>query len=718
MYGNASLPRSASVTAPRISRALGPQRPSAKSEPVRSVMRTRSSVPDLPPHPGEIVLPAPAARHHAEQLLALAGDRQVTPDPATSREHRRVDDRAHRAVDPVRADPLEVRERVGPLDVELRERRQVEQRRVRTRREVLGAFDRRPELRGPTVPARPRSVGGHESGVRLEPLGALPPRTGDELGAELAVPLVEGREPELPRAGHLLARMEDVVHLPVLLLPALEHVGRRRHERVEAVGIGLGHVDRGLAAHDPLGDVLAEPAGVRHPHGLADPHAPNRRRLPDDRARVRREREHPVDRALGVGRPHPPLERREEACGLGLGDVEVGGRERHQRGHRTVAGPAQRLLGRDDRFVPVAPDGVVVLPVAEVHRHVLVPQDRVGDLSGLALEPGDRIGPHELVLHRDERDRHTRHRADGRAPDAGAQQHAFALDVPSVGPNAVHAPVADVEPGHGHAAFERHAVRLGASRERRGDRHRLGDPVRGHVVRPEDRGRVEQRDLLRGLGGGEQLGPFEPVRAREPEPALQLLHPSRRRGDLDPARRRTSPVRRRRPASRRARPTPGRSGTSSASRWSGTRAPARASSNPRSRTAVPGRAPARRARRARRGGRRRSRRRSRRRRPRFALDPASGSGCSFADVLPTPAAQETSITIVSSSVRLRRRTRGGLPGRPSRPCRSSRRSGERRVDPRLPDVLVGVHPCLGGLLGRLCRPRRPRTPPLPASAFS
>src|SRR4030095_17055988 len=81
---------------------------------------------DLPPHPGEVVLSAPAAGHRAEQLLALAGDREVASDPARWGEHRRVDDRTHRPVDPVRADPLEVRERVGPPDVELREGRQAE----------------------------------------------------------------------------------------------------------------------------------------------------------------------------------------------------------------------------------------------------------------------------------------------------------------------------------------------------------------------------------------------------------------------------------------------------------------------------------------------------------------------------------------------------------------------------------------------------------------
>ncbi len=38
----------------------------------------------------------------------------------------------------------------------------------------------------------------------------------------------------------------------------------------------------------------------------------------------------PLIERSGSDGPHPPLERREEACGLGLGDVEVGGRERHR----------------------------------------------------------------------------------------------------------------------------------------------------------------------------------------------------------------------------------------------------------------------------------------------------------------------------------------------------------------------------------------------------
>ena len=83
--------------------------------------------------------------------------------------------------------------------------------------------------------------------------------------------VVERREPELARARHLLARMDDVVDLAILLLPAFEHERRRGHVRIEAVRVRLRHVDRGLAPNHPLGHVLAEPAGVRDPHGLADP---------------------------------------------------------------------------------------------------------------------------------------------------------------------------------------------------------------------------------------------------------------------------------------------------------------------------------------------------------------------------------------------------------------------------------------------------------------
>ena len=149
---------------------------------------------------------------------------------------------------------------------------------------------------------RSQSAPGQQRAVRLEPLRTFPSGAGEALRAERRVPLVERRQPELPRRGHLLERVQDVVDLAVLLRAASPHVRRRRLERVEPVRVGLGQVVAGLAVHHPLGDLLSHPAAVRDPHRLADPESADVRRLADDRAGVRREREHPVDRPSGIAR--------------------------------------------------------------------------------------------------------------------------------------------------------------------------------------------------------------------------------------------------------------------------------------------------------------------------------------------------------------------------------------------------------------------------------
>src|SRR6185436_10243103 len=88
-------------------------------------------------------------------------------------QHRGVDDRAHRLVDVIAAEPLEEAERAGADHLELRERRLVEQSRALARRHVLRLDRRRPEPareapRAPALVARVR--------VRLEPVRALPAR--------------------------------------------------------------------------------------------------------------------------------------------------------------------------------------------------------------------------------------------------------------------------------------------------------------------------------------------------------------------------------------------------------------------------------------------------------------------------------------------------------------------------------------------------------------
>ena len=183
----------------------------------------------------------------------------------------------------------------------------------------------------------------------------------------------------------------------------------------------------------------------------------------------------------------------------------------------------------------VAPDAVVVLALPEVHREVLMPQDRMDDLARLAAELLERVGPHELVLDREQRDRDAGHRSDRRPPDPGADQHALALDPPVVGEHGLDAPAGNVEPGHRDLAFERHTLLAGASRERGRDPDPVRDPVGGDEVRAQDRRRVEQRDPLGRLLGGEQLGVLDPVGTRPPPTAVELGHPRLARGDLDPA---------------------------------------------------------------------------------------------------------------------------------------------------------------------------------------
>ncbi len=308
--------------------------------------------------------------------------------------------------------------------------------------------------------APPRRVVGHERVVRAEPLRPLPSGGREELRAEVRVPPVERREPQVARRRHLLERMQDVVDLAVLLRPRAQHVRRRGLERVEAVRVGLGEVVAGspVAIHSATCRPMPPPcvthtaSHTQKPRTLAA--------LTDDRAGVRREAEHAVQRARRVGRSHAC---RPAAAGSRAASASATSnssrRERHQaRLHRAPGRPDLRLRRRD-RLVVIAADPVVVAAVPRVHRHVLVAQDRMRDLARVAGELRDRLGPHQLVLHGDERDRHAGQRADAGAPDAGAEQDALALDVAAIGEHGVDAALADVEPGDGDAPGERDARR-------------------------------------------------------------------------------------------------------------------------------------------------------------------------------------------------------------------------------------------------------------------
>ena len=314
------------------------------------------------------------------------------------------------------------------------------------------------------------------------------------------------------------------------------------------------------------------PAGVRDPHGLAHPHAAHARALADDRARVGREREHPVQRARRVARaacgrqapgtsaPPPP---RRDRSPPGVNGISEG----------CIAPPrrAEPRLRRHDRLVAVVADAEVVLALSEVQRHVLVPHDRLLEPSRSPLQLRDRVGPYQLVLHGDQRDRHAGHRADRRAPDAGAQQHALALDT-ALRPSrtACTRPPRDVEPGDGDAALERDAGRLGA-------RARAPSTICTALARRRRSAPSSRRGPSRGRAAASARRTRRARAARCPRsrrtartPGGVSAPPCARRWSRPRGRRpRTRPARRRPRARRRARPSPARCGTSCASRWSG-----------------------------------------------------------------------------------------------------------------------------------------------------
>ena len=91
------------------------------------------------PEPGGVVLAERRAGDDPEALLTQPRDREVALDPASLVQHLRVRDPSDLAGDTVRAQPLEERRSALPGDVELRERRLVEDGRRLAARPVLGA---------------------------------------------------------------------------------------------------------------------------------------------------------------------------------------------------------------------------------------------------------------------------------------------------------------------------------------------------------------------------------------------------------------------------------------------------------------------------------------------------------------------------------------------------------------------------------------------------
>ena len=174
---------------------------------------------------------------------------------------------------------------------------------------------------------------------------------------------------------------------------------------------------------------------------------------------------------------------------------------------------------------------VLALVAVGVH----VPDDRVGDLADGVGQHRDGPDADHLVDRRRERDRRPGHRGDPRAPDAGGDDDDVGFEVTLVGPDPGDVPVLDVDPRDlGHRRQTQRTQRLGALAHDRARPERVDDAdPRRREATEEDLG-VDVGDHRLDLLGGDELG-LDPPRAGRRHPALELLHPLRRPGDLDAA---------------------------------------------------------------------------------------------------------------------------------------------------------------------------------------
>ena len=96
----------------------------------------------------------------------------------------------------------------------------------------------------------------------------------------------KGVSRRLPRVLHLLARVDDVVHLAVLLGGASANVAAADGVRLESTDVALAQIQGRLTADDPLGDGPAGASGVGDPYRLRRPETLDTGRFPEHRKPV------------------------------------------------------------------------------------------------------------------------------------------------------------------------------------------------------------------------------------------------------------------------------------------------------------------------------------------------------------------------------------------------------------------------------------------------
>ena len=281
--------------------------------------------------------------------------------------------------------------------------------------------------------------------VRAVPEGSLPAGRLEELGAELHLPLVHRRQPDVPVGGPLLHRMDDAVGLVEALGGPGVDVCRRLLVLVEARDVGAVQVDLRPAVGHPLGDGPGDPGGLLDPDRGGRPEALDLRGLAQDRHAVGGQREQAVD---GVADADPLVAEDvgDELQGLLQLELEVLLGERQLRRGQGRGRDRGDVVGfHEDRPMRVRADLEVAAVLALVHVGVHVADDRERDLADRVRELRDRTHADHLVDRRAERDRRPGHPGDARAPDATGDDDDVRLDVALVRADPADLAVDDVD---------------------------------------------------------------------------------------------------------------------------------------------------------------------------------------------------------------------------------------------------------------------------------
>ncbi len=191
-----------------------------------------------------------------------------------------------------------------------------------------------------------------------------------------------------------------VVDLARGLQAAVVDVAPGLLHRVEARDVDAVGIELGAPEADPVGEDLAHPGTVLHPHGLAEPQPPGLRRFAHQRTAVRGHRQQPVERALLV--PAEIAEHRGDLQGPLVGahhlvGVEVAHGRRQPR--LLLAGDVLRVHQPRLGGLVVAPldlptlRGAGVAGIAQVRGVALVAEQGIADLPTGARE--GVVGPEE-----------------------------------------------------------------------------------------------------------------------------------------------------------------------------------------------------------------------------------------------------------------------------------------------------------------------------------